>query len=182
MRPCPKRSSLGRKKGFLYLPLLSSSHHTSKSPHRITLLLRDLDRTIVDPLDNIVRVLPVYSASDRLSGSEDLLDGTGQVLGEGLVLHLTGDLQEGEQNRSDVGNQIRAARPANTYGDDLVESNVTSVLDVLLLLSVPRRLYKQKQTPRQHHFSTPIPPSHFDSPFKALMTKLEAEGTTETLA
>lgn len=59
------------------------------------LLLGDLDRTIVDALDDIVGVLPVDGASGRLSGSEDLLDGTGQVLGERLVLHLSGDLYAG---------------------------------------------------------------------------------------
>jgi hypothetical protein len=57
-----------------------------------TLLLRNLDRTIIDTLDNVVRVLPVNGASDGLGGSEDLLDGTGEVLGKGLVLHLSGDL------------------------------------------------------------------------------------------
>lgn len=60
-------------------------------PH--TLLLGNLDRTVIDTLDNVVRVLPVDGASDRLGGSENLLDGTREVLGERLVLHLSGDLR-----------------------------------------------------------------------------------------
>lgn len=57
-------------------------------------------------------VLAVDGAADGLSSAEDLLDGTGEVLGEGLEAHLAGDL------------------------DNLVEGDVTTVLDVLLLLAV----------------------------------------------
>jgi hypothetical protein len=63
-----------------------------------------------------VRVLSVDSASDRLAGPEDLLDGAGQVLGEGLVTHSACNV------------------------DDLVEADVPAVLDVLLLLAITRGL------------------------------------------
>jgi hypothetical protein len=78
----------------------------------------DLNVTRVDSLDNVVRGLTVDGASNRLSGTEDLLDTVGEVLGEGLLglSHSTGDL------------------------DDLVEFNVTGVLDVLLLLAVTNGL------------------------------------------
>jgi hypothetical protein len=76
-----------------------------------------------------VRGLAVDGAADRLGGTEDLLDTTGEVLGERLVSHLAGNLM-----RVSV---FIPRRRHTTYVVDLVERNVTGVLDVLLLLAVP---------------------------------------------
>ena len=108
-----------------------------------TLLLGNLDRTIIDTLDNVVGVLPVNGASNGLGGSEDLLDGTGKVLGKGLVLHLSGDLNKVKNDGSASSffiHHLSSNQSPTTHRNDLVEGNVTSVLDVLLLLSVSRRL------------------------------------------
>lgn len=83
------------------------------------LLLGHLDGSVVDTLDHVVRVLAVNGATDRLGGTKDLLDGTGQGLSERLVGHLSSDL------------------------DNLVQRNVTRVLDVLLLLSVSNGLVER---------------------------------------
>jgi hypothetical protein len=91
-----------------------------------------------------------------------------------------------------------------TYVVDLVEGNVSSVLDVLLLLSVPCGFWKsvsiidmgssmwsgssypQSRRIRNSHIPPPnqtIPQFKIiDSPFNALMTKEEADGTTATVA
>lgn len=75
----------------------------------------DLDVTRVDRLDDVVGRATVDGATDRLGGSEDLLDAAGQGRREGLlgVAHRAGNV------------------------DDLVELDVAAVLDVLLLLAVP---------------------------------------------
>lgn len=62
--------------------------------------------------------LTINGAANALGSSQDLLDIAGKVLGERFWAHLAGDL------------------------DDLVESDVTRVLDVLLLLPVAWGLCK----------------------------------------
>ena len=76
------------------------------------LLVVNLDLASVDALDDSVGVLAVDGAADGLGGTKDLLDGTGKALGERLEAHLAGNL------------------------DNLVERDVATVLDVLLLLAV----------------------------------------------
>lgn len=56
------------------------------------LLVGNNNLTVIDSLDDQMRVLAVNGASDRLGSAEDLLDAACEVLGEGLVGHLTGDL------------------------------------------------------------------------------------------
>lgn len=89
------------------------------------LLVVDLDLTSVDTLNDGVRVLAVDGAADRLGSAEDLLDGTGKALGERLEAHLAGDL------------------------DNLVEGDVATVLDVLLLLAVTRGLLERLDDERR---------------------------------
>ena len=60
--------------------------------------------------------LAIDGAADTLGSSEDLLDVAGQVLGEGFVSHLAGDLY------------------------DLVKRDIARMFDVLLLLPVAWRL------------------------------------------
>jgi hypothetical protein len=60
--------------------------------------------------------LQILTAADALARAEDLLDRARQLLGERLVPHGAGDL------------------------NDLVEGDVAGVRDVLLLLAVTRRL------------------------------------------
>lgn len=84
-----------------------------------SLLVVDLDLAGVDALNDGVGVLAVDGAADGLGGAEDLLDGAGERLGERLEAHLAGDL------------------------DDLLEGDVATVLDVLLLLAVARGLLER---------------------------------------
>ena len=140
-----------------------SSHHSPKvclfTMRKHTLLLGNLDRTIIDTLDNVVGVLPVNGASNGLGGSEDLLDGTGKVLGKGLVLHLSGDL--------------------GTVGDD------GSAFSSLISAPTSRPLLTETISSKE---TLPVCLMFFSffrsrgGSFKALMTKLDAEGTTLTLA
>ncbi|KAI3477912.1 hypothetical protein L1887_60219 [Cichorium endivia] len=83
------------------------------------LLVVDLDLAGVDALDDGVGVLAIDGAADGLGGAEDLLDGAGERLGERLEAHLAGDLY------------------------DLLEGDVATVLDVLLLLAVARGLLER---------------------------------------
>lgn len=89
------------------------------------LLVVNLDLAGVDALDDGVRVLAVDSAADRLGSAEDLLDGTREALGKRLEAHLAGNL------------------------DNLVERDVATVLDVLLLLAVTRGLLERLDDERR---------------------------------
>ena len=80
------------------------------------LLVGNDNLSIVDSLDDVVRGLAVDGAADRLCGTEDLLDAASERLGERLVGEFAGNVV------------------------DLVEGDVARVLDVLLLLAVPRGL------------------------------------------
>jgi len=80
------------------------------------LLVGDGDVARVDGLDNVVRRLAIDSAADRLRCAKDLLYAVSERAGQRLGLH----------------------RPCNI--DDLIEGDVASVLDVLLLFAVARRL------------------------------------------
>lgn len=75
-----------------------------------------LNLAVVDSLDDGLRGLAVDLAADRVSSSQNLLDTTLQLLGEGLVAHGAGNL------------------------DDLVNGDRLVVLDVLLLLAITRGL------------------------------------------
>ena len=80
------------------------------------LLRRDLDLAVVDSVGGDVGGLAVDTGTDALGSAEDLLDGAAELLSETLGAHLAGDL------------------------DDLGKRDVAVVLDVLLLLLVPRGL------------------------------------------
>lgn len=69
--------------------------------------------------------LAVDSGTDRLGGTKDLLDGTGQLLGERLGSHGSGNL------------------------NDLLQGDVSVVLDVLVLLSVTRGLLESSDDQRR---------------------------------
>ena len=62
----------------------------------------------------------IDGASDGLRGAQDLLDASSEILREGLVLHSPCDLI------------------------DLVERDVSRVLDVLLLFTISWGLYESK--------------------------------------
>jgi hypothetical protein len=108
--------------------------HPSAHSYRHRLLLGNDNLSVIDGLDDIMRRLSVNGASDRLGSSENLLDTTGEVLGERLVGHFTGNLGASGWVQRGSANQ------AGTHRVDLVEGNVTRVLDVLLLLAVSRGL------------------------------------------
>lgn len=100
-----------------------------------------------------MRWLAVDGAADALGSSENLLDGTGQGLGERFRSHLAGNI------------------------DDLVKRDVARVFDVLLLLPVARRLYRMNRSECWSHVD-----SGWVVPLRALITRAEAVGTTSTLA
>lgn len=79
---------------------------------RSNLLLGDVDVAAVNGLNDRLGRLAINLAANTVGGSENLLDGTREVLGERLVSHGAGDL------------------------NDLVEGDRLVVLDVLLLLAV----------------------------------------------
>ena len=80
------------------------------------LLVRANNLAVVDHLLHLGGVLPVHGAANRVAGSENLLDGAGKVPGARPRPHLPSDLV------------------------DVVEREVSVVLDVLLLLPIPKRL------------------------------------------
>jgi hypothetical protein len=83
---------------------------------RTNLLRGDVDVTGVDGLNDSLGRLAINLAANTVGGSENLLDGTREVLGERLVSHGAGDL------------------------NDLVKGDRLVVLDVLLLLAITGRL------------------------------------------
>jgi hypothetical protein len=83
-----------------------------------SLLLRDLNLAGLDVVGDVLGAAAVNLAASGESSSEDLLDGTLEVLGHGLEPHGAGNV------------------------DDLIERNALGVLDVLLLLAVTRGLLK----------------------------------------
>jgi len=80
--------------------------------HSRHLLLRDLDLAGLNVVGDVLGAAAIDLAAGGEGSSEDLLDGTLEVLGHGLEAHGAGN------------------------GDDLVERNRLGVLDVLLLLAV----------------------------------------------
>ena len=77
------------------------------------LIGRDLESSLRDLSLQVARIFSVDRASDGRAGSEDFLDGTREGLGAGAGSHLPGNI------------------------DNLVEGDVSIVLDVLGLLPVP---------------------------------------------
>lgn len=94
-------------------------------PYVLHLVFWNINLTSVNGLNNVVRVLELDTAADRLGSTQDLLSDGGQSLTERLLSHLSGDLE------------------------DLVKRNVTTVLDVLVLLSVSRRLLQGSDDERR---------------------------------
>jgi len=80
------------------------------------LLRRNLNLARLNVVGDVLGAAAIDLAAGGESGTENLLDGTLELLGHGLVGH-------------DAGN-----------GDDLVKRDGLGVLDVLLLLAVTRRL------------------------------------------
>jgi hypothetical protein len=75
-----------------------------------------IDLASLDVVGDILGAAAIDLATDGESGTEDLKDGTPELLGERAVTHLASNLH------------------------DLVEGDGLVVLDVLLLLAVTRRL------------------------------------------
>jgi len=114
------------------------------------LLLGDLELASSDLFDEIVWVLVVDGATNRVSSSQELTADTAQVLGHGSVLH----------------------DPSST--EHIIPSNVTIVADVLDLLSVPRWLLQgldQQSTGTWHnrHGSLTVLNGKLDGHFQALV-------------
>merc|ERR1712203_373003 len=101
-----------------------------------TLLARTVDLAIIDLVDDVVRVLAVDCAADRLSRAQDLLHHPGELPGHRPGPHHPGSV------------------------DDVVQRDVAAVLDVLDLLPVARRLLQgldDKGCGRRHHGDGGLP-------------------------
>ena len=85
----------------------------NSTQHKRLLLIGNLPFSSIDRVDDIVRWSTVDRAPDALGGAQDLLQRACQILGERLWPH----------------------RPCNI--DNFVARDVSRVLDVLLLLTVP---------------------------------------------
>merc|ERR1712232_1420808 len=94
-------------------------HHMKKITANKFLLLRDFDLLIVNSLLDITGRLSVDTASDGVASTQNLLHRTGEFLCHTAFTHLA----------SDVNN--------------LVQSEVTIVFDVLNLLAITRGLVKR---------------------------------------
>ena len=86
----------------------------SLCPNIWSLVFWNFDFASVDGLDDVVWVLVVDTAANGLGSTQNLLGNRGQSLTERLLSHGLGDL------------------------DDVLQLQVTAVLDVLVLLSVSR--------------------------------------------
>jgi hypothetical protein len=90
-----------------------------------SLLLRDLNLARLNVVGDVLGAAAVNLATSAESSSENLLDGTLQVLCHGLESHGAGNV------------------------DDLIERNALGVLDVLLLLAVTGRLLESLDDERR---------------------------------
>jgi len=79
-------------------------------------VLLTINLAFIDRVRDGLRALAINLAADAEGGSQHFLDRTLQRLGEGLITHC----------------------PCNL--DDLVQGNRLAVLDIFLLLAIPRRL------------------------------------------
>jgi hypothetical protein len=100
----------------------------------------------------VTKIYAIYiELTNRLSSTEDFLDSTGEFTGEGLVTHGTSDF------------------------DHIIQRDVTAVLDYKDI-KISKDIYV--------HYHYDLPFFSFlrsrGGSFKALMTKEEAEGTTDT--
>lgn len=89
---------------------------TMRRTYNMQSLLRNLNLSRVNTVNNVVWWLTVNSAANALRSTKDLLAAIRQCLGE----------------------RLRPHRSCNLY--DFVESDIARVLNVLLLLPVPWRL------------------------------------------
>lgn len=95
-----------------------------------------LNFAAVDVIDDIVGMAAIDGASHRLSGSQDLLDGSGELPGDGARPHDAGDAH------------------------DLIEGHAAAVLNVLDLLPVARRLlqgFDDQSRRRGNHLDRCLP-------------------------
>ena len=78
-----------------------------------------LDGSVVDAIDDVMRIHAVHGAAHGLRGAEDLLHAAAELLAHGAGPHHAGSL------------------------DDVIHRDVAVVLDVLNLLPVPGRLLQR---------------------------------------
>jgi hypothetical protein len=118
------------------------------------LFIWHVDLTSIDGIDNVVWRPAVYCAAYGLRSPQDLLDASRKVLRQRLELHS----------------------PCNL--NNLIERNVSRVLDVFLLFPIPRGLCGAHPDVRSGAKVT----RKVNVPFSARITREEAEGTTATWA
>mmetsp|Transcript_16117 Transcript_16117/g.44917 ORF Transcript_16117/g.44917 Transcript_16117/m.44917 type:complete len:225 (-) Transcript_16117:80-754(-) len=95
-----------------------SRAHRWRKPPAARLIGGALALAVINLADDVLGALAVHPAADRDGRSQDLLDGAGELLGARPGAHDAGNL------------------------NDVVKADVPGVLNVLLLLPVPRRLLK----------------------------------------
>lgn len=121
----------------------------------IHLFLRDLDFAGIDGVAQVLGALAIDSAADRVGGTEDFLDSALQLTSVGLEAHSTGNFNNVIQG--DVAGVLDWKDPLSIT----VNTTTKSLQEHLLFLSFLRSR---------------------GGSLRALMTKEEAEGTTETWA
>merc|ERR1712001_240019 len=100
------------------------------------LLARTVDLAVIDLVDDVVRVLAVDGAADRLGRAQDLLHHPGELPGHRPGPHHPGSI------------------------DDVVQRDVAAVLDILDLLSVARGLFQgldDEGRGRRYHRDSGLP-------------------------
>lgn len=102
-----------------------TSNHSNPAGVASLLLFGNVNLAGLDGVGDGLWTPAVNLAAGRERSAENLLDGTLEFLGHGLVLHLAGDL------------------------DDLVQGDGLGVLDVLLLLAVTRGLLESLDDERR---------------------------------
>lgn len=122
----------------------------------VRLFIWHVDLTSIDGIDDVVRRPAVYCAAYGLSSAQDLLDASRKVLRQRLELHS----------------------PCNLI--NLIERDVSRVLDVFLLFPIPRRLYGVQTRNFPDVRSSVKGTRKVNVPLSARMTREEAEGTTAT--
>lgn len=110
-----KQPETSTPKPFTHQELSLSAMHLTN--HVVTLKMhkRTVDVATVDTFDDNLGRLAINLAPDTVGGSQDFLHSALEFLGEGLISHSTGDV------------------------DDFIQTDGLAVLDVFLLLSVTGR-------------------------------------------
>jgi hypothetical protein len=116
---------------------LHANRQDHRSGRRANLLLGDLRAlTLVDPLDDVVRVLAVNLAADRLRGAKNLQDRALKLLGQRAWPHDLGDPDDLVKGNAPAVHNCRARAPQR-LSQPTRETRWAEVLHAAQRLQVP---------------------------------------------